>query len=404
MNPTRKLKSVQISIKNLKHQALRTWLMIFFVFLQAFILFAGSITIGSMESSIKNITDRIGSDVIVVPEKFAEDLRESLFMGQPSTIYFERSWLDKISQLDSVDQITPQLYLATMAATCCDAPVQLIAFDQETDFMVNPWLKDAGREELRKGEVFVGYNIAGDIGDTLKFYDTDFTVASKLSKTGMGYDNSVFMSFETAAEFAGSKTAKDNLEIDDMDTLISMLMINAKQGVNPQKLAVDIQFEYPKDNIGVYTRNSLFSSISENISTLESYSVILAVLIYITTTFALTVIFSMTINERKKEFGILFTLGAKKRQVASIITMEAAIISFTGAAIGISVCIILFVIFAMPVTEALGIPHLDFSLSNILILSLRTLAIAGFTGLLSSAFSSFITGKNEPYLLIKENE
>lgn len=404
MNPNLKLKPVQISIKNLKHQAIRSWLMIFFVFLQAFTLFAGSIATGSMESSIKNITDKIGSDVIVVPEKFAEDLRESLFMGQPSTIYFERSWLEKISQLDSVDQITPQLYLATMAASCCDAPVQLIAFDKETDFMVNPWLKDTGREALRKGEVFAGYNIAGDVGDTLKFYDTDFTVASKLSKTGMGYDNSVFMSFETASEFADSKTANDNLNIDNMDNLISMLMINAKPGVSPQKLAVDIQFEYQQDNIGVYTRNSLFNSISENISTLQSYSVILSLLIYITTTIALTVIFSMTINERKKEFGILFTLGAKRRHVTSIITMEAAIISFAGAALGIAVCIILLIIFAVPVTESLGIPSLDFSLSNMMLLSLRTLVIAGFTGLLSSAFSSFITGKEEPYLLIKENE
>ena len=189
-----------------------------------------------------------------------------------------------------------------------------------------------------------------------------------------------------------------------MDNLISMLMINAKPGVSPQKLAVDIQFEYQQDNIGVYTRNSLFSSISENISTLQSYSVILSLLIYITTTIALTVIFSMTINERKKEFGILFTLGAKKRQVTSIITMEAAIISFAGAALGIAVCIILLIIFAVPVTESLGIPSLDFSLSNMMLLSLRTLVIAGFTGLLSSAFSSFITGKEEPYLLIKENE
>ena len=67
MNPNLKLKPVQISIKNLKHQAIRSWLMIFFVFLQAFTLFAGSIATGSMESSIKNITDKIGSDVIVVP-------------------------------------------------------------------------------------------------------------------------------------------------------------------------------------------------------------------------------------------------------------------------------------------------------------------------------------------------
>lgn len=399
-----KLKTSSIAIQNIRYHHLRSLLMISFILLQAFTLFSSSIMIDSMKFNINNITNRIGSDVIVVPDKFTQDLRESLFMGEPCTIYFEKSWLEKIESVDSVQEITPQLYLSTMAATCCDAPVQLIAFDPESDFMVKPWLKSNQDINLKKGQVYAGYNIAGDIGDTIKFYNTNFIISGKLEKTGMGYDNSVFMTFETAKEFVDSKEASSNLHLEDMDNLISMIMVNAKPDISPKKLATDINFEYPKENIGVYTGNSLFSNISDNIATLESYSILLISLIYLATSLALIVIFAMTINERKKEFGILFSVGASKTKIHSIITFEALIISFLGAVAGIAFCFIFMLIFKTPIQNMLKIPYLDFSIGQLLSVSIRTILIALTTGFISSALSSFMLSRKEPYLLIKENE
>lgn len=399
-----KLKPQSIALQNLKYHKLRSFLMLSFIILQAFTLFASSMMIDSMKFNINNITNRIGADVIVVPDKFTQELRESLFMGEPCTIYFEKSWVEKINAVDSVKETTPQLYLSTMAATCCDAPVQLIAFDPQSDFMVKPWLNNSKKSELTKGSVYVGYNIASNIGDNIKFYNTNFRVIEKLEKTGMGYDNSVFMTFETAKEFINSKEASSNLHLENMDSLISMIMVNAKADISPKKLATDISFEYPKENIGIYTGNSLFSNIAENISTLESYSILLMTLIYLVTSLALIVIFSMTINERKKEFGILFSVGASKTQVYSIINFEAIIISFLGAILGITICFIFMLIFKTPIQNMLHIPYLNFSIAQLLEISLKAILIALTTGILSSLFSSFMISRQEPYLLIKENE
>lgn len=220
----------------------------------------------------------------------------------------------------------------------------------------------------------------------------------------MGYDNSVFMTFETAKEFLNSKEASSNLHLEDMDNLISMIMVNAKADISPKKLATDINFQYPKENIGVYTGNSLFSNISDNIATLESYSILLISLIYLATSLALIVIFAMTINERKKEFGILFSVGASKPKIYSIITFEALIISFLGSIIGIALCFIFMLIFKTPIQNMLQIPYLNFSIGQVLIISGKTIVIALTTGILSSALSSFMIGRKEPYLLIKENE
>lgn len=399
-----KLKPHNIAIQNIRYNALKSFLMLSFIMLQAFTLFASNIMIDSMKFNINNITSRIGADVIIVPDKFTQELRDSLFMGEPCTIYFEKSWIKKIQSVDSVYETTPQLYLSTMAATCCDAPVQLIAFEPNSDFMVKPWLKTPQKEDLKKDKVYAGYNIAGDIGDTIKFYNKNFIISEKLEKTGMGYDNSVFMTFETAKEFINSKEASSNLHLENMDNLISMIMVNARADISPKKLATDINFQYPKENIGVYTGNSLFSSISENITTLESYSILLMSLIYIVTTLALIVIFSMTINERKKEFGILLSVGASKKQIYSIINFEAIIISVLGAILGIVICFIFLLIFKTPIQNMLHIPYLDFSITKLLEISIKAILIALSTGVLSSLFSSFMISRKEPYLLIKENE
>lgn len=399
-----KLKPHNIAIQNIRYNALKSFLMLSFIMLQAFTLFASNIMIDSMKFNINNITSRIGADVIIVPDKFTQELRDSLFMGEPCTIYFEKSWIKKIQSVDSVYETTPQLYLSTMAATCCDAPVQLIAFEPNSDFMVKPWLKTPQKEDLKKDKVYAGYNIAGDIGDTIKFYNKNFIISEKLEKTGMGYDNSVFMTFETAKEFINSKEASSNLHLENMDNLISMIMVNARADISPKKLATDINFQYPKENIGVYTGNSLFASISENITTLESYSILLMSLIYIVTTLALIVIFSMTINERKKEFGILLSVGASKKQIYSIINFEAIIISVLGAILGIVICFIFLLIFKTPIQNMLHIPYLDFSITKLLEISIKAILIAFSTGVLSSLFSSFMISRKEPYLLIKENE
>ena len=198
-----------ISVQNIKHRPFRNGFMIFFVFLQAFTLFFSTMLMINMDKSIINTTDRMGADVIVVPDKNSKQLQESLFMGKPCTIYFDRQWVNKLQGVKGVNKISPQLYLATLEASCCESAVQLVAIDPETDFVIEPWLKTQGDLELKKGQVVVGHEVTAKVGEKVTFYNVDFQVAAKLDKTGMGYDNSVFMSFDTAFELADSKIANE---------------------------------------------------------------------------------------------------------------------------------------------------------------------------------------------------
>ncbi|MBU3145169.1 ABC transporter permease [Clostridium sp. CF012] len=378
--------------------------MIFFVFLQTFALFFTTMLMVNMERGIINTTDRMGAEVIVVPDKNSEELQDSLFMGKPCTIYFQRQWLNKLQGVKGVNKISPQLYLATLEAACCDTAVQLIAIDPETDFVIEPWLKTQGDLELKKGQVVVGHEVTAKVGEKVTFYNTEFQVVAKLSKTAMGYDNSVFMSFDTVFELTNSKSANDNLKLDNSKNLISMIAIDADEGYSPDKLAVEIQHLYDGDDIAVYTANSLFSGIATELKKFTSYSGVLIVILFIATAMALISIFTITINERKREFGILYTLGANGRQIFSMIIIEAMIISVIGGVLGVLVSEGLLLLFRNFIGMSFGIPYFEMTFSEVLLVSSKCMLVSVLTGFVASFYSAYKISKEEPYVLIRENE
>jgi putative ABC transport system permease protein len=393
-----------ISLQNIKHRAFRNGFMIFFVFLQAFTLFFSTMLMENMERGIINTTDRMGAEVIVVPNKNSEELQESLFMGKPCTIYFQRQWLDKLQGVKGVNKLSPQLYLATLDASCCEEAVQLIAIDPETDFVIEPWLKTQGELKLKKGQVVVGHEVAAKVGEKVTFYNTQFKVAAKLERTAMGYDNSVFMSFDTAFELTNSKIAKENLKLENIEDLISMIVIDAEEGYSAEKLSVEIQHVYNDDDIAVYTANSLFSGIATEMKKFTHYSGILVALLFIATAMALISIFTITINERKREFGILYTLGASGRQIFSLVIIEAMIISITGGMLGVLASEGILFLFRNLIAMSLGIPYFQMTLTEVLLISSKCMMVSVLTGFVASFYSAYKISKEEPYVLIRENE
>lgn len=269
--------------------------------------------------------------------------------------------------MEGIKRISPQLYVSTLAASCCDAAVQLIAFDPATDFVVQPWLQSQDELNLQYGEVVAEYNLAADVGETVRFYNTDFKVAAKLEKTGMGYDNSVFMSFDTIYKLKDSEIVAQTLPKDNLESIISMLMVDVKDGVTPGVYKIDIQEAYPEDEeIYACTADDFMSGLAAQVKKLTGYGSLLTLFLVISTSLALISIFVITINERKYEFGIFYTLGARKNQVAKIILTEAAIISFVGGILGIVFSFLGITFFHERISINLDIPYLDIGFIQVL--------------------------------------
>lgn len=402
-NKNKKKKIALISVSNLKYRKVRSLFLILFVVIQSFSLFTNIFLMNSMKSGIENVTQRMGADIIVTANKYSEDLEKSLFMGEPSTMYFDKGWIDKLSAIKNIDKISSQFYIQTMESTCCDEPVQLIAFDPKTDFVIKPWLKGS-HGELEKGEVVVGYNVSSKPGDTITFYNTKFNVVDKLDKTSTGNDNSVFMSYETAYELKNSEVANDNLKLNDMENTISMVLLDVNDEYSNERLAFDINTKFDEENITAYTSNSLFSGIINKIKQFSVYSTVFSFLLFIVTAMAIICIFIITINERKKEIGILYTIGAKKNQISRMIILEGLIITTIGTIIGILCSLTLITLFKNLISMSMDIPYLNTFNIETLKIGTICLAISIFTGLIASIISVYKISKEDIDILIRENE
>lgn len=408
MSEDKKLKILGMAVQNLKIKKFRTIFMMFFVLILSATFFFSTILMENMKLGITNTTERMGADYILVPKEGTENIRESLFSGTPCSVLFDRSWEQAVGNIKGVERVSSQLYIATLSASCCDAAVQLIAFDKDTDFVVKPWIEKAGELELKTGEVVAGNDIVADVGDTLKFYDVNFKVAAKLEKAGMGYDDSVFMTYETANLLMDSAVAKKRFPSGKLDRFASMLMIDLSDDLERKEakmMGIAIQKAGGSEEpMYACSADDLMSGIALQVKKLAGYGNILTFILTVSTALSLISIFVITINERKYEFGVLYTLGALKGQIAKLILSEALLISSAGGVLGIFVSYYLVYSFKNVISVKLGIPYLDISAAQTAPVAAVCMIIAIVTGVIAAICSVYQISRSEIYGLIRECE
>ena len=408
MKKDKKLSALNMAVQNLKSKKFRTIFMMFFVMLMSATVFFSTILMKNLKQGIKSTTERAGADIIVVPNEGTEDIRDSLFAGTPCSVFFDKSWKEAVGKVEGVERVSSQLYVGTLSTSCCDLPVQMIAFDPKTDFVVQPWLKDQNVVKLKKGQVLVGDRVEAEPGEKIQFYSTEFEVAGKLEKTGMGYDGSVFMTFDTLYELKNSKTARSTLPMEDIENKVSMLMVDIDddiEDVDLIHLRLDIAQCGPKgEKMYAGTTDELLSGISDQVKQLSGYGNVLIYISLISTALALISIFVLTINERKYEFGVLYALGAKKSQMRNIILSEALIISGIGGVTGTFLTYGIVAALKDVISIKLDVPYLDVSMVQTMPIAGICIAIALGTGIVAAVCSVYQIGKGEVYRLLRENE
>ncbi|MGO5093619.1 ABC transporter permease [Clostridium sp. LCP25S3_F10] len=403
MKTFKPLNAFHMAIKNLEYRKFRSIAMIFFIILLSASLFISSLIISNIQIGMNKAVERMGADIIVIPDGYKGELKTAMFTGEACTIYFDGNWANKLSPVEGVKKASPQLYLATMTdSLCCVGGNQLIVYDEDTDFIVKSWLH--GDTKLKKGEVIVGNDLIVGEDGKLKYFNYPLKVKNRMEKTNMSYDTCVFMSFETAKELVQTKEAKGYLKFDNYDNLSSMVMVDVEDGYDIEQVKKNIEYTFPKQGIEVCTANTLVSNTVNNMKQFQNYSTVLITLLFIMTFMALIVIFSLTIKERKREFGVLYTIGMMKSQLIKMIVIEASIISLIGGILGSSCSYLVSIIFKNLIATKLQIDKLQLYGQPIINKFAICIGISLLAGVIASLYSAYSVGKEEPYSLISENQ
>jgi putative ABC transport system permease protein len=333
------------AIKNIKRKPLRTGILMFAIALLAAALVFSLSFVQRVNGSIKKSSERLGADVLVVPTNARGAAEEILLENRIKTFYMKRSILDRVRALPGVEKATEQVYLVTVAGICCSVPESMvIAFNQDTDFIIKPWLVEKLNRRLGKGEAVAGAESAFNIKlglvemDSMLFGNV-FRLIGAMERTGTGLDTAVLIGMDNLPSIVASGKVK-NLQADD----ISVIFVKVKPGVDPARVAAAVE-----DNIieaDAMARKDIGKNIITTLKDMSRIFTMTIVLAAVMAFFLVWAIFTAIANERAKEVGIMRALGAKERHIFRIFLIEVLVIGVAGSILGIAAGTGLSAIFA----------------------------------------------------------
>jgi putative ABC transport system permease protein len=396
--------TLYLAIKNIRRKPFRSIALILSVALVSGLLFAGAISMKGVLTSINLGAKRLGADLMVVPEGHEDKVRTTLIAGKPSPFYMHSDILEKVKGVKGVKQASPQLFIKAAIYPCCtDVDAILIAFEPSTDFTVSPWLREAIDRPLGKDEVIVGRSIPIEKGTQVVFYGKPLTVAGYLSDTGFDYiDHGVFMTFETARDMIkhSKEKAVEPLKIDE--DAISTVLVQLDPSVTPERAAVFVEYEVK--GVKAIASQDVVGAVKAQLLVLLKILLGVGFALWVVTLVLITVVFSMIVNERQREIGILRSLGVRKGKVFSLITIEALIISMIGGIVGIGAGGCVLYLLKKPVMAAFKLPYLWPDNVFIIFAGAATLLVSVVTGIAAVFYPAFRCSRMEPYEAIRKGE
>jgi len=393
-----------VAFKNLRRKVTRTWLLLAIVAVVSCTLFSATLFLRSIGNALRIGTYRLGADILVVPESAEGKAKSALLSGEPTTFLMDRAILDKVRAVDGVKNATPQLFIKPASFTCCyNVDVFLIAYDPDTDFTVKPWLEKHLSRKPGLTEIITGREVPVIVGDAIPFYGTNFTVVGTMEPTGMDFfDRSVFMSLDAAYAMAEASAAKSPMPISIGRDKISTVLVQVRDDITPDRVAIRIEHDIP--GIKAISSDTVISTVRRQLAGLMHIILAISVILWFIILLIMAFAFTMIVNERRRELGLLRAMGATKTDIATLILTEASALSVAGGMAGILFGFVLLLSLKGTLLHYLKLPYLFPSPASLVLLVCSALAIAAITGLLSALLPAASAFRQEPYEAIRSAE
>lgn len=394
---------ISLPFKNLRGKPVRTAVLLLLTALLSFAVLAGTLTVFSLRAGLSSLESRLGADIMVVPyeAKTKSSLENIVLQGNTGYFYMDNARCEKILSREGIEAASTQFFLASTSSGCCSLPVQIIGFDPETDFTVTPWIKRSYGKPLETYDIVVGNDLNAFVGDTLSFYGVECHVAAKLDKTGTSYDTTVFANADTVKALIQSSLDLHMNDFADIDPeqVVSCVLINVADGYSTEEVLNDINIHVKK--VKAVQTKEMISGIADSLSGVSAVVGILVAAIWLLGLIVLLLAFTMSVNERKKEFAVLRVLGASRKMLSSLVLKEALLTGVMGAVLGIVTGLLTVIPFNGLIEERLGLPFLLPSAGSILLLTAAAFAVSVLVSAVSAAYSAYRISRTDPAQILR---
>ena len=391
------MSSLLLAWRNTNGNPFRTWTVLICTALMAGFAISTRIVIGGAQNSLDLALKRLGADIIVIPAGGEHLMENAFLMGVPAMVWMPEDFIDAVASIPDVEVVSPQFFLSTLrGAICCSVPEMfLIAYDPETDFTIRPWLEEHLEGSLEPGQAVGGafVYVPVDPGEIL-IYGYKVDLVGNLEQTGTGIDQSMFFTFETAREIATLSTFQAEKELEIPDDRVSAAMVKVKKGADINKVAMQIQKTLPE--VTAVESSNLFHSQRIVILSLLQSVVVLMVVAWVLSVGLIGMVFSLAVNERRQEIGVLRALGSTKQFVLRSLLAEGLMLALLGGSVGLVVSTFAIYLFRDLIIRVLGFPFLFPSIPILLLLSIGVLAVTLVSVILGALLPIFRISTMEP--------
>ncbi len=392
-----------LTIKNIKGNPLRSLVVFLCVFGIASFFSATTLIVRGAENSLQKGLERLGADLLVVPEGAEQKVETALLMGKPTTVWMPAELTQRIRAVPGVAAVSPQVYLQSLyGASCCAVnEMFLVVYDPDTDFVVTPWINRNLGRRLARGEVIGGHYIFVPPGEKhIRLYGYSLTLRGNLEATGTGLDQTIFLTMETALDMARSSLTTAEQPLDIPPGKISSVMVRVTQGADAHKIALQMLL----DVIGVVPIESpnLFGAFRQQMLGLLWGFIALTSLSWVLSAVLLALVFSMAANERHREMAVLRALGATRLYVFWSLQAEAVVLALGAGAFGFVLGSFVVYLFRDYLAGSLRMPFLFPPVQSLAALFGVGIALSLLTAAIAALIPALRISRREPALAMRE--
>ena len=361
--------------------------------------------LSTLQEGIKLSNARLGADVIVLPNKSNADAFQTIFTAEPVNIYMPEWLAGQIAQVAGVEKITTQFFTQSLDMGCCSigGATRLVGFDQETDFILKPWLNQQNLSGLENNQMIIGGSIPAFLGNQASVLGGIFTIVGSLYPTGSGMDETIFMDIDVARKLAKESPYLQTLwKKEAPDNLISAILIKVEDDVDPALVAESIN---SLDlTVEAAATSELVSKMRFQMTIIGKLVFALWLSVFFVAGLALIGRFSALARERKKEIGLLRAIGVQKIAIFKLVVLEAWLIAGTGGLIGSALGVLGVNSILQALRSSLDLAIGQWSWVSALASGLLGIMVALLLGFLSSVYPAFRSACLDPQEAITRGE
>ena len=393
-----------LALQNLRRKPYRTAVIGLCVAVATGSLFAATIVLRGVQHSLTVGRARLGADLIVVPQGYDALAQEAFITGQPTTFYMPGEISQSITALPGVKQTSAQVFVETLSnASCCVGEFFLVGFEPDTDFTISPWLAThLNGQALGPFDIIVGDRILLREDETVIFYGTAFNVVGVLEKTGMGIDRTIYVPMEGMRTMIADsgELAEKELTVSPDEVSSVLVSVDSDTDILDVAEAIEADLETAK----VFTTSQLNQAVGTQLQGVLGVTFGVTAALWVMSLLTIGLVFSLIVNERQRELGILRAMGARRQTIFRLVMGEAALLTGLGGLSGLIAAGILLAGFSRLIQMRLHIPYLLPNWFEIIGASLLLLLLALLTGVLASLHPALSSSKMEPYAAIRKGE